>query len=197
MYGPGRPGGGGLGGGSSMTAITRIGFWQTGQRSGSTCQTRRMRSRQPLEGSLSGGGGARVEPLISRFTESRIGFGAAPPTIGAGKATGRTLNVASERHHLLDGSATTIQKVLTGRTAGPPTSLPPNSRTVGPSSAPSDPPRGWVAWLKLRPDEGLVLRLVQARPRHPDCRNPPRRSPQHWHSKPFNRPPALCLLFPS
>ena len=40
-----------------MTAITRIGFWQTGQRSGLTCHTRRIRSRQRLEGSLSGGGG--------------------------------------------------------------------------------------------------------------------------------------------
>ena len=30
---------------SSMTAMTRTGFWQTGQRSGSTCQTRRIKFR--------------------------------------------------------------------------------------------------------------------------------------------------------
>ena len=42
-----------------MIAMTRIGFWQTGQRSGSTCQTRKMRSRHRLEGSLRGGCGWR------------------------------------------------------------------------------------------------------------------------------------------
>ena len=46
--------------GSSITAITRIGFWQTGQRKGSTCQTRKIRSRHRLEGSLRGGGGERL-----------------------------------------------------------------------------------------------------------------------------------------
>ncbi len=65
------PGGGGLAGGScqaprwrrmfsttrgsSITAMIRIGFSQTGQRSGSACQTRRIRSRHRLDGSFSGG----------------------------------------------------------------------------------------------------------------------------------------------
>ena len=42
-----------------MTARTRRGFWQTGQRSGSTCETRRITSRHFLDGSLWGGGGER------------------------------------------------------------------------------------------------------------------------------------------
>ena len=33
------------------------GFWQAGQRIGSACQTRRIRSRHRLEGSFTGGGG--------------------------------------------------------------------------------------------------------------------------------------------
>ena len=40
-----------------MTAMTRMGLLQTGQRDWSTCQTRRMRSRQRLEGSFAGEGG--------------------------------------------------------------------------------------------------------------------------------------------
>ena len=40
-----------------MTARTRIGFWQTGQRNGATCPPRKIRSRHRLEGSLTGGGG--------------------------------------------------------------------------------------------------------------------------------------------
>jgi hypothetical protein len=43
--------------GSSITAMTRIGAWQTGLRSESTCQTRRIRSRHRLDGSFGGGGG--------------------------------------------------------------------------------------------------------------------------------------------
>ncbi len=39
-------------------AMTRMGFWQPGQHSGSTCQTRRIKSRRFLEGSLRGGTGS-------------------------------------------------------------------------------------------------------------------------------------------
>jgi hypothetical protein len=45
--------------GSSITAMTRIGLWQTGQRSGSTCQTRRIRPRRFFDGSLRSGCGRR------------------------------------------------------------------------------------------------------------------------------------------
>jgi hypothetical protein len=39
--------------------MTRIGLWQTGQRSGSTCQTRKIRSRHFFYGRLRGGCGRR------------------------------------------------------------------------------------------------------------------------------------------
>ena len=57
--------------GSSMTAMTRMGFWQTGQRSGCTCQTRRIRSRHRLEGSFSGGEGERPGRLATSAGVSR------------------------------------------------------------------------------------------------------------------------------
>ena len=42
-----------------MMAMTRIRFWHIGQRSGLTFQTRRIRSRQRLEGNFCGAGGER------------------------------------------------------------------------------------------------------------------------------------------
>jgi hypothetical protein len=84
-YEPSQPCGAGLSGGScqtlrwrrvlsttrrsSMRAMTRIGSWKTGQRRGSTCQTRKMRSRHFFEGRLRGGGGERkVEDwMLSRY----------------------------------------------------------------------------------------------------------------------------------
>jgi hypothetical protein len=52
------------------TAITRMGWWQRGQISGSVCQTCRMRSRHVFKGSLTGGGG---------LLGGRKGAEAAPP----------------------------------------------------------------------------------------------------------------------
>ena len=76
--------------------MPRIGFWQTGQRSGSTCHTRRIRSRHRLEGN---------ESLTDQFTVLAEDHARVEP--GVWQRAGRAINQRERlrlRYQRFDGA---------------------------------------------------------------------------------------------